>query len=160
MINTQPKNKILILIIGILLIANIVTLSFMLMNKCKRPAGGKHDRRAMITAFLEKEVGFSKEQLVQYDSLSKHHRNEMSKTFEKLAEKRENALRYLAMADFNDSSLHQTSSIITNDQNDFEIKMLQHIKSIRSICTAAQKVKFDSGFYKIISKRNEVKKAN
>lgn len=160
MINTQPKNKILIMIIAILLLANIATLSFMLMNKCNRSKGGKNDRRAMITSFLEKEVGFNKEQLAQYDSLSKLHRSEMRQSFGQMTERRENALRELALTDFNDSSLHQTSSIITTEQNDFEMKMLLHIKSIRSICTAAQKVKFDSGFYKIISKRNDVKKTN
>jgi len=153
--NTQPKNKILILIIGILLIANIATLSFFLMNKTGHSRTGRNDKKAQISAYLKKEVGFTEEQLSLYDTMSKKHRAEMKQAFDAMAVPREEIFRKLALASFSDSALENAAAAIAAQQKSFEIMMLHHLKDIRSICSPAQKPVFDTGFYKIISKRGE-----
>lgn len=151
--NKQPKNKILILIIGILLAANIATLSFFLMNSGEKPVTAKYDRKAMIMNFLHKEVGFSTEQMSRYDSMSKWHRQEMKKSFDGMSAQRERVFKDLALNDFKDSAIEVAAVNISSQQKEFELLMLRHMNNIRSICTAEQRPVFDSGFYKIISKR-------
>lgn len=153
--NTQPQNKILILIIGILLIANIATLSFFLMSKPGHSRGGKYDKKAQISAYLKNEVGFSAEQLSLYDTMSKKHRVEMKHAFDAMTAPREEIFRKLGTAAFSDTALENAAASIAAQQKSFEIMMLHHLKDIRSICSPAQKPVFDTGFYKIISKRGE-----
>lgn len=151
--NKQPQNKILILIIGILLVANIATLTFFLLNTGEKPVAAKNDRKAMITNFLQKEVGFTKDQMSRYDTMSKLHRQEMRKSFDGMSAQRERVFKELAIRDFHDSAIHVAASEISSQQKEFELLMLRHMNNIRSICTPEQRTAFDSGFYKIISKR-------
>jgi len=151
--NKQPQNKILILIIGILLVANIATLTFFLLNTGEKPVAAKNDRKAMITNFLQKEVGFTKDQMSRYDTMSKLHRQEMRKSFDGMSAQRERVFKELAIRDFHDSAIHVAASEISSQQKEFELLMLRHMNNIRSICTPEQRPAFDSGFYKIISKR-------
>jgi len=156
--STQSKNKTLVLIIGILLIANIATLSFFLLNKCGGNRGGRPDKKAMITNFLKKDVGFSAEQLSRYDTLSKQHRSEMKAAFDNMAAGREDIFKKLASQEFSDSALDHAAGDITGQQRSFESMMLHHLKEIRDICSPSQKMIFDTGFYKVISKRGEGRK--
>ena len=117
--NKQPKNKILILIIGILLAANIATLTFFLMNPCEKPVTAKYDRKAMIISFLQKEVGFSTEQMSRYDSMSKWHRQEMKKSFDGMSTQRERVFKDLALNDFKDSAIEVAAVNISSQQKEF-----------------------------------------
>ena len=156
--DTQPRNKILVIIIAILLIANIATLSFFLMNKKDNPRQGRQDKKAIISNYLKNNVGFTAEQLGKYDTMSRTHRAAMRARFDDMSSGRENIFRELAAQEFNDTALGNAATAITAQQLLFETMMLHHLKDIRSICTAAQKPLFDSGFYKIISKRGEGRK--
>ena len=60
MINKQNRSKVFLLIIGILLIANIVMLSFFIMKKDSGKPERRPDRKAMIADFLKKEIGFNR----------------------------------------------------------------------------------------------------
>jgi len=156
--NTQPKNKMLVIIIGILLIANIVTLSLLLINKNGQSRSGRQDRKTQVTAFLKNEVGFAEDQLNRYDTLSKAHKAEMKSSFDAMAAGREIIFKELAVQSYSDSAIEQAANAMADQQKGFEIKMLRHLKEIRSMCTPAQQEVFDTGFYKIISKRGEGRK--
>lgn len=158
--NTQPKNKILIIIIGILLIANIVTLSLLLMGKKDQAKPARADKKAQIVAFLKDDVGFTQAQLNQYDTLSKEHRSNMKSLFDDMGAGREGIFKQLSSQSFSDSAVDNAAKAIAEQQNAFEIIMLRHLKDIRNICTPEQRPIFDSGFYKIIAKRGKEKKIN
>ena len=156
--STQQKNKILIIIIGILLIANIVTLSFFLLKKNDHGRSGRPDKKAQIAAFLKKEVGFTGTQLNDYDTLSATHRPKMKSVFDNMATGREAIFQKLASQSFSASAIDIAANAIADQQKEFEVIMLHHLKDIRNICTPAQQAVFDTGFYKIISKKGEGRK--
>lgn len=158
MTNAQPKNKMLVIIIAILLIANIATLSFFLLNRNERQKAGRTDRKGQITEFLKKNVGFSDEQLSRYDTLSRQHRSKMRMILDSLGPGREDIFRNVASQSFSDSAISAAAAAIADQQKAFETKMLRHLKDIRNICTPAQQQVFDTGFYKIISRRGDPKK--
>lgn len=156
--NTQPNNKRLLIIIGILLLANLVLVSFLILNKpvAKRPMRG--DRKAMITSFLQKEIGFNQQQLQQYDSLNEHHRTKIKAMFDEARSDKENEFKQLAINNFSDSSIINTAAIFAGKQKEIEIVMFKHFKEIRTLCTPQQQPKFDSLFYKMLNRRNEDRK--
>ena len=156
--STQQKNKILVIIIGILLIANIVTLSFFLLKKNDHGRSGRPDKKAQITSFLKKEVGFTEAQLNSYDTLSTTHRSKMKSTFDDMATGREAIFQKLALQSFSDSAIDVAAKAIADQQKGFEVIMLHHLKDMRNICTPAQQSVFDTGFYKIISKKGDGRK--
>lgn len=156
--NTQPNNKRLLIIIGILLLANLVLVSFFILNKpvAKRPIRG--DRKAMITSFLQKEIAFNQQQLQQYDSLNEQHRTKIKAMFDAARSDKENEFKQLATDNFSDSSIINTVTIFASKQKEIEIVMFKHFKDIRTLCTPQQQPKFDSLFYKMLSRRNEDRK--
>ena len=152
---TQPNNKTLLFIIGILLLTNLVLVSFFILNKpvAKRPIRG--DKKAMITSFLQKEIEFNQQQLQQYDSLNEQHRTKIKAMFDEARNDKENEFKQLATNNFTDSSIINTAVIFAAKQKKIEIVMFKHFKDIRMLCTPQQQPKFDSLFYKMLSRRNE-----
>jgi hypothetical protein len=156
--NDQPKSKVLIIIIGSLLIANIVLIAFLLMNYKQKEKRDRGDKNAYVVDYLQNEVGFTKEQLGKYDSLSKYHREQVKSIFKEISENRKIILLNLASADFSDSAINSAANSIHERQRTLELNMLKHLKEIRDICTKEQRQRFDTGFYKIFGRRGETYK--
>ena len=80
--NPQSKNKILLIIIGVLLITNMVLLSFFIFNKEAPKKSWREERKTMIHSFLQKEIGFNQQQLQQYNVLNEQHRNKIKPMYD------------------------------------------------------------------------------
>ena len=156
--NTISKSKILTVAFIVLLLANIALLVFFLW--CKEPGHkGMGGREAMVKEFLKKEIAFTPQQLQQYDTLSKQHREKVKVFMDELKGKKETFMKELGNNSFSDSAIALTADRSAAIQKEMEIKMLNHIREIRNLCTAEQQPKFDSLFYKILTRRRpEVKK--
>lgn len=158
--NEQPKSKLMVLIIGGLLLANVVLLSILLLRgqHQKQPNRERNDKAAFIGDYLKQEVGFTDAQMATYDSLSKKHRLKVKEDFRELANDRKNILSGLSAASFTDSAIAIAATALHDRQKQFELNMLHHVRDIRNICTDEQRAKFDTGFYKIFGRRGEPKK--
>jgi hypothetical protein len=119
--NKQPQNKILILIIGILLLANIATLSFFMMKTSDKPKTARLDKKAMISSFLQQEVGFTKEQMNRYDTMSKQLGNH-------LAQQRTGFKKLASMV--TDSAIQFAAGDISNQQKGFECLLYPSTKNV------------------------------
>ena len=154
--STNSKNKILLIAVAILLLTNISMLVFFLMGPPKKGMHG--GREAMMTEFLQKEIGFTPQQIQQYDTLSKQHREKMKAMFEEAGKNKENQLKQLAASDFSDSSINNIAGQSIEKQKLLEISMFEHLRDVRSICTPEQRPKFDSLVYKILGRRGAGRK--
>ncbi|MEO7524406.1 MAG: hypothetical protein ABIT58_09950 [Ferruginibacter sp.] len=154
--NEQPRSKVLIMIIGILLIANIVMLAFMLGNQNKKREQGGRD--SYVRDYLEKEIGFDARQMNLYDTLSKKHRSELKSVFNGLNAERKKSFRGLVRASFSDSAINTAANEVHEHQKSLELSMLKYLRDVRSICTETQISHFDTGFYKIFGKRGSFHK--
>lgn len=160
MINTTNKSKVLLLIIAILVIANIAMLSFVLGKKDAPKQTSRPDRKAHISAFLKDEIGFDQQQLQQFDTLSNRHRKNMGLMFDKIRNNKTDQFRQLVIGNFTDSAINSIAEQSITNQKAMEIRMLTHIRNVRLICKPGQVAKFDSGFGKILARRNEKKGKN
>jgi periplasmic protein CpxP/Spy len=151
--STPNKSKIYILIISLLLLTNIGMLVFFMCNKGNEKKGGRGDKSAMMKEFLQKEVGFTAQQIVQYDTLSSLHKQKMKADFDALKNNKEQQFKELGAKGFSDSAIIATATQSAEKQKEMETNMLKHFAEIRKICTPQQQPKFDSLFYKIWNKR-------
>ena len=143
----RSSNKVFIIIIALLLVANIATL-YMLFNG-KKPVD---EHKNAMRNYLRKEIGFSEKQLQEFDTIKAIHRREVKPIFEQMRENKKSNLQKLGASGFSDSALAATASAAAIAQEAVELKLLKHIRDIRNLCTPAQRPVFDTGFYKVMSK--------
>ncbi len=155
MIAQQNKSKILIAIIGILLIANIALVSFLMLKKDERNHGKRMDRKTVIGNFLKKEIGFNDTQMQQYDSMSTWHSKYMKTMFETNRNSKDKQIKELTTADFSDSVMNTIADQSAASQKALELQMFNHLKQVRALCTTGQLPKFDSLFVKVLNKRGQ-----
>ncbi|MEO6547457.1 MAG: hypothetical protein ABIN94_05635 [Ferruginibacter sp.] len=159
MINNQNQRKVFLVIIAILLIANISVLVFFLQKK--EPAvkeEARPDRNAYIMNFLQKDVGFTTQQLVQYDTLSKQHREKISGLYDALRKSKTQQFIQLATGNFSDSVINVLADQSAASQKIIASNMFTFIRNIRMLCTPEQLPKYDSLFVKVFSHRGDGKK--
>ncbi len=153
----NSKNKILIIAVIILLLTNAVMLFFFL-NKGEGKRGPRNGREAAMIEFLKNDIGFNDQQMQQYDTLSKQHREKIRATFDEMRSNKEQQLKELGAAGFSDSAIAIVVNNAAEKQKIVEQGMLQHFAEIRKLCTDAQRPKFDSLFYKVMSRKGDKKK--
>lgn len=158
MTEKQTRSKILIVVIGILLITNIALAALLFMRKDGGRGDKRPDRKTMIANFLKEEIGFTPEQLRQYDTLSSRHQENVKKMFESHRASKDKQFRDLTAGDFSDSVINSVAEQSASSQKDMELQMFNHLKSIRMLCTKEQLPKFDSLFVKILNRRGDGRK--
>ena len=152
MIRTEnPSNKIFIIVIALLLIANICTLTLLLTNDKK---SDYDDRKNSMRNYLKNEIGFSDAQLVAFDTVKSHHRAEVKPMFDEIRTRKQLNLKNIGAQNFSDSSMAIAADYSAMQQEKLEMKMLGQLKIIRNLCTPQQRAIFDTGFYKIMSRPN------
>jgi periplasmic protein CpxP/Spy len=154
MINKQNRSKVFLAIIGILLVANIVMVSFFLMKKGGDRREKKPEWKTVISGFLKNEIGFDTIQLKQYDSLSDRHKGNMKKLTDSLRATKEKQFKELAALNFSDSAMNVVADKSASTQKTMELKMFNHLKNIRMLCKPEQLPKFDSLFGKILNRKS------
>jgi len=157
--SSSSKTKILVTAVVFLLLTNIAMLVFFLC--CKDP-GRKNDhgggREAMMRNFLQKDIGFTDQQLQQYDTLAKVHKENTKSSMDEMRNSREQDFKEISSGGFNDSTISLVATRSSARQKDMLGKMFLYFKDIRKLCTPDQQPKFDSLFYKIWSRKDDKRK--
>jgi hypothetical protein len=158
--SAQTKSKLYLLIIGILVIANIALLYFLLNGNCKpsKRKGGWAAHDAAARNFLQNDIGFNQQQLVQFDTLVKPHREKMKGIMEQNKKEKENQFKQLGILAFSDAAIANAVEINALNQRKVDIQLYQYLKTLRTLCTADQLVKYDTSFYKMWNKKGQIEK--
>lgn len=144
------KNKSLIAIIIFLLITNLAMLVFFLvLNNQSQKNAHIHDQNG-ISGVLQKEVGFSKEQLDTYQSLRKEQIDKIHTLFDELRKAKTNFYNLIYAPQVADSSVNRAADLIAEKQKTLDLQMLNHFERVRNICTPDQLQKFDTTIKKVI----------
>src|ERR1700730_15312506 len=112
--SNNSKNRVFISIITVLLVTNIALLVFFLWVK---PNGNLHpdNRRDSIAQSLENKIGFSQQQMTQYQRLREEHKEKMKPLFEDMRNAKEQFYRFLQQPS-SDSGLNNAANIIGEKQ--------------------------------------------
>ena len=149
------NHKLLLLIIGVLLVANIALLYLYVFNKEKKQPHRQLTEREMRDKAKQKvvdEVGFTAEQATVYDSLRNQQFKVMKPLFKGITQSKEDFFSLIYQEGVNDSMLNSYASKIGEKQMELDVSTFHYFQSIKALCTEDQKPKMDS-FIKQIVKR-------
>lgn len=152
------KNKLLILLVGILLLANIIMLSFWLFKpkSDNHNNSGNKNSKGMVSGFLKKDLNFSEEQLKRFDTLRTAHFEKIKPFYKELNKSKEVLFSQTYSSD--SSSIDSLANEIGKRQAEIDKNFLNHFRQIRELCTEEQKPAFDSLFPGMIKKMINRKK--
>ncbi len=142
------NHKLLLLIVGVLLLANIGLLYFFVFN---RPA---HPPRVTDNPVqkVKKEVGLNDEQAALYDSLRTNQFKNMKPLFKDLTKSKEDFFSLIYQPNVSDSVLNSYAARIGEKQMALDISTFHYFQSIKGLCTEEQKPKMDSVIKQIVKR--------
>lgn len=147
------KNKVLVSIIAILLVANIALLLFLISGMRKPDRENPPNSRPghSTIPFLQDKIGFSEQQINQFNQLKEEHRQKINPLFEDLRITKD---KYFSLVKDSHPKAYTDSlaAVIGEKQKNLDIQLFMTVRDIRGLCTAEQQVKFDSLLPKIAYK--------
>jgi protein CpxP len=150
--NPESKNKSLVFIILFLLLTNVVMLIFFLvLNKPVQRNMRGRDQNGM-SGMLQKDVGFTKDQLDTYQVLRKDQLDSIHTLFDEVRKAKMNFYNLIYTPNVADSTLIAAADEIAVRQKNLDLHMINHFKMVRNICSPDQVQKFDSSIKKIIAR--------
>ena len=148
------KNKVLVSIIGILLLANIVMLVFFItsMKKPDREIHGEQRPPQRTTeSFLQTKIGFTDQQIEQFKQLKEVHHDKLFPLFEDLRKTKDEF--FVMVKDSQPASyIDSMATVIGEKQRTLDRNVFETIREVRNICTPKQQVTFDTLLPKIAYK--------
>ena len=139
---SNRKNKILLWLVIFLVIANAITLVFLLRN---RPFP-----KESPASFLSRELSFTEDQKKQYEGMVSVHRDSTQILRKELQQAKDEMFALLKQSVISDSIKQSAVKKISTITERMELFTLAHFQEVRSICSPAQKDKFDQVISKML----------
>jgi periplasmic protein CpxP/Spy len=145
------RNKILLFLVGILLLANIVMLVFFVGKKSPgkdRSHSSGRSRSEVMRDFLKDSVGFNEQQLAQFDQIREQHRDSVKTLFDDM---RNAKMAFYKQAGQSDTAAQMAAAdVIAQKQKALDVAFFTHFQDIRQLCTPEQITRYDSLVQKIV----------
>ena len=142
------NHRLLLLIIGVLLVANIGLLYFFVFNKPQRHSGPTINPVEKV----KKDVGLNDEQTALYDSLRTNQFRNMKPLFKDLTKSKEEFFSLIYNEGVSDSMINSYASRIGEKQMALDISTFHYFQSIKALCTEEQKPRMDSVIKQIVKR--------
>jgi len=147
------KNKVLLIIVGVLLLTN---LGMLLLFVNLKPPGNRFGRdgkgRQGLTEILKEKAGFSKQQLSAYQQLRDQHWTKMKPLLADMRNAKDSFYQLLYVQDVPDSVLNKAVMIIGEKQQAIDLQTFHHFQQVRNLCDSAQRPGFDTLVHQVIYK--------
>jgi Spy/CpxP family protein refolding chaperone len=141
----NPRNRNLLIIIGVLLLTNIAVLAYFLgQKKPGKPGFATSKERSGIGEMLQKEVGFNDDQLAQYKVLKDQQRETLRPMFDDMRKSKDSLFRLLSYTGQADSLVDQVTDAIARKQKTLDLQTFNYFKKVRGLCTPEQQPRYDS----------------
>jgi len=146
------NNKIVGWLIGLLILANIATLTFFWIGHLK------NQRNNSPKEFLAKSLHFSETQKNAYFELAKDHNESANKIREQIKINKEELFQLLKSEKIDDSIKKNVALKISISIQALDMLTFEHFKKVRALCTEEQKPKFDELIQKMVNSLNNTQK--
>lgn len=154
---SRPGNKNLLIIIAVLLLTNIGVLGYFLWYKKPPEKQEQHDGKNNnngIQDLLQKEVGFSAEQLAQYRQMKDKQRETIRPMYDEMRKAKDSLFRLLKDSTVSDSVISKAADQIANRQKAVDLQTFTYFRKVRMLATPEQQPKYDSLIQNMFSKMN------
>ena len=146
--NPLAKNKLLVWLVVLLLVANVATITMFWLNKKSnqptKPNGAPKE-------FLIKELKLDTKQQEQLEVLVKEHRAAAQQLRRKTREAKESFFDLLKQANVTDSAKQAAAKAVSVITEELDLLTLNHFQKIRSLCAPEQQTKFDEILHQVTS---------
>lgn len=143
----NSKIKTLVGIIIFLLITNVAMLIFFIVLSKPVKKQRNHEFNGMYYS-LQKDVGFSKDQLGQYQTLRNEQMQKMKPLFNELRNAKKDFYGLIYSGNISDSLINADADSISQKQKRLDMNMFKYFQNVRSLCLPDQTQKFDSSLKK------------
>ena len=143
--NSTAKNKLLIWLAVLLLVANAASIAMFWLGKVKQPPSPKRTPNE----FLIKELKMDAKQEEQLEVLVKEHRQAAEKLRVKTREAKETFFDLLKQPNVTDSVKQTAAKEVSVITEELDLLTLNHFQKVRSLCTADQQQKFDEIIHQV-----------
>ncbi|HLO83101.1 MAG TPA: Spy/CpxP family protein refolding chaperone [Chitinophagaceae bacterium] len=136
---TIMTNRLFTWLLGILLLANAVTLVVFWIDRT-RPENGP---RAGAQGFLVQQLNFNDQQQQQFEALAKDHRAKAQEIRPKIKEAKDAMFELVKQPGVSDSIKQAAAAKVSGYIMQLDLYTLEHFQKIRAICNPEQQKKFD-----------------
>jgi Spy/CpxP family protein refolding chaperone len=150
------QNRVLVLLVIILLLANIAFLVFRFGFKKDQSNGSGRP----VKDFVQKELGLTKQQAEKFQALRDEHKKDIRPVLDDMKKLKDSLYDLLSMPVVNDSAVQQLTKEIGEKQALFEKKVFHHFQDVRAICDSAQKIKMDTLVHRMVNRQPWMKKSD
>jgi len=147
---STARNKIYVLLIGILLLSNLALVAFFVANKPEKKEVKKEKPGGYMKEALKNEVGFDDQQMATFDDMAAKHKQQMRPLFEDISKTKESFYHLLTQPATPDSLLNSAAREIGEKQRLLDLKIFTHFQNIRELCTPEQRPKFDTLVQRVV----------
>lgn len=144
------KNKVLLIIVGVLLLVNLGVL--LLFVNMKQGGRSRERVRQGMTEVLEKKAGFSPQQLKAYQDLREQHWTKMRPLLSDMRTAKDSFYRLLYQPSVTDSALSRAADAIGVRQKAIDMQTFRHFQQVRALCTPEQRPRLDSLIHQVVSR--------
>src|SRR5688500_8203977 len=156
---SNPRNRNLLIIIGVLLLTNIAVLVYFLGQKRSTKSSSHSEKdRGGIADMLQKEVGFNDEQTAQYKQLKEKQKETIRPMYDDMRKTKDSLFKLLSYPETNDSLLNKIADAIAQKQKALDLQTFNHFKRVRTLCTPEQQPKYDSMILRMFRKMGKTSK--
>ena len=145
-----PRNKIYVLLIGILLLSNLALVAFFVANKPEKKEVKRERPGGYMKEALKNEVGFDEQQMAKFEDMASKHKQQMRPLFEDISKTKESFYKLLTQPGTPDSILNISAREIGDKQRLLDLKIFTHFQNIRELCTPEQRPKFDTLVQRVV----------
>jgi len=138
--NNAAKNKLLVWLVALLLLANAGTLLFFWLGNRKQGLPPKGEPKE----FLIKELGLDASQQQQFDKLVAEHRQAVNALREQVKEKKDALFELIKNTTATDSVKQAAASAVSAVTEQIDMLTVNHFQKVRALCTPEQQKRFDA----------------
>jgi len=143
--STGSRNKILIFIIAVLLIANIAMLVVYKKSEDEKKVIADRSRFG-LTPFLKEQIKFTEPQMTDFEKLKTKQKETLRPIFDSLKSAKTDLYSLLDKPAISDSTVNLLASNIGKYQGEIDYKFFTYFQNVRNLCTPEQRAKFDTLF--------------
>lgn len=151
--NSIAKNKLLVWLVALLLVANAASIAMFWLGKAKNPPQSKGTPQE----FLIKELKLDTKQQEQLEVLVKEHRQAAEQLRGKTREAKESFFDLLKLSNVTDSVKKAAASAVSVSTEELDLLTLNHFQKVRALCTTEQQKKFDEIIHQVTSMMRQLR---
>jgi len=142
--NNPSRNKTLVFIIIVLLLANVAILFYFLWLKGPEKQVRNNGNVDRFAEALKRDVGFSETQVARYKELKEAKWDKIKLRFDDLRKAKDDFFHLISVENVSDSLLNNAADSVAQRQKALDLQAFIHLKELRKVCTPEQEPRYDS----------------